>query len=29
PAESTDIEIAEAVASHVPGRLYEDGASLL
>ncbi|MBI0331074.1 DUF2866 domain-containing protein [Burkholderia plantarii] len=29
PAESTDVQIAEAVASHVPGRLYEDGASLL
>lgn len=25
PAESTDAEIAEAVASHVPGRLYGDG----
>jgi hypothetical protein len=25
PAESTDEEIAEVVASHVPGRLYGDG----
>jgi len=25
PAESTEAEIAEVVASHVPGRLYGDG----
>ncbi|MBN3722818.1 DUF2866 domain-containing protein [Burkholderia sp. Ac-20379] len=29
PAESTDVQIAEAVASHIPGRLFEDGASLI
>ncbi|VBC04250.1 Protein of uncharacterised function (DUF2866) [Burkholderia pseudomallei] len=28
PAESTEAEIAEAVASHVHGRLYEGGAAL-
>lgn len=29
PAESTAVQIAEAVASHVPGRLFESGASLI